>query len=932
MTRHLLNWQRCSAFALWWCLVVGGTSVAWAQADDVPRPALTLSWVLAVAQQAGRDEPPSKTPAASTAPAPSAVAPPSRTWAVARTPQGVYDLLQRADHRGALSLAAELVRLHPRDARAWVAQANAQWAAGQLLAAQATASQALASLGPMPELQRLQKTLTAEKALRGPVAPAQSPGWAQAQQGYQAYQQADFSKAVGWAQQAVQLAPDSKDYRGLLINALQGAERYAEVEQAIVEATARFGPDDRWRSSLSVVQGRFAIQAAADVYRALERADPVAATTHARRAVALAPDMSEYRMLLMDVLTRRELWADAEQVASEAVDEDGEDVIPLIFRAHLRHRLGRYAQSAGDFDGALARPMLDGVQRRWLVLIAADSALAAGDLVRAASLLAPGPADHAGDGEWRKAAEERRRVLAARPPRSSGPALPKPEGPDGHQAMAHDDVLPIFRCRTTPYGRACLVVPGAPQADAGYPLANRAYAAMAQHHTAEAADLAAQAVALAPRNVAYQQLWVEALVASGRPMAASTLVASALVDHPADVLWRVQAARVALALGQREQAQAHADQALVLGGLDPAAEVALLLDVGRTEAARLRLHETLNRRTPGDPPALSWAYLALRAGDDALAHGVFAAHAQQGALSAQAHGDAGFTALRLRLDADAEGHFKKAIDLTVAQLPSAQAAASSQPLFSLQRSVAEVSRRMGLMGSWTQGSERGQTGAGYTGLAASSLSTVAGLEAYWRPWGYQNGEYLEPFVRGYAVLRDSSGGPTGFGEGVASVGLRYKPMSAHSLMLSAWRQVPLNGSSAGDWLAQVSYFNGLGTDLRVDLPAWWTAQVSADAARGLRRGQVVASLDLRAGRNHRLGEGGGRWVVQPFVAWHTDHNTDLTPRQSSTVDVGLGLRRWFRESAYAAPMSSMDIELRQRVAHSGAKTSQATQIRVSWSY
>lgn len=930
MTSQPITWLRYGALALCWLLLGGCPAAVAAQADGTPHPVLALSWVLAVAQQVGRDEPPSKTPTASTAPAPSAAASPNRTLAAARTPQGVYDLLAQSDHRGALALGAELVRRDPGDVRAWVALANAQWAAGQLSAAQATAHQAQVRLGSKPELLRLQKALTAGQAPHKGAAPEQSPGWVQAQQGYQAYQQADFAKAVGWAQQAVQLAPDSKDYRGLLINALQGAERYAEVEQAIVEATARFGPDDRWRSSLSVVQGRFAIQAAADVYRALERADPVAATTHARRAVALAPDMSEYRMLLMDVLTRRELWADAEQVAREAVEEDGEDVIPLIFRAHLRHRLGRYAQSAVDFDGALARPMLDGVQRRWLLLIAADSALAAGDVVRATTLLAPGAADRANDDEWRHAVAERRQALAVRPPRSRGPA--PLDRLDEHPALAHDSVLPIFRCRTTPYGRACLVVPGAPQADAGYPLANRAYAAMAQHHTAEAADLAAQAVVLAPRNVAYLRLWVDALMASGRPVAASTVVASALADHPADVLWRVQAARVALALGQREQAQAHADQALALGGLEPSVEVELLLDVGRTEAARLRLHDTLDSSTQGDPPALSWAYLALRAGDDALAHAVFAAQAQRGALAAQAHGDAGFTALRLRLDADAEGHFKKAIDLNLAQWPSAQAASSSQPLLALKRSVAEVSRRMGLMGSWTQGSERGQTGVGYTGLAASSQSTVAGLEAYWRPWGYQNGEYLEPFVRAYAVLRDSSGGPTGFGEGVASVGLRYKPMSAHSLMLSAWRQVPLNGRSAGEWLAQVSYFNGLGTDLRVDLPAWWTAQVSADVARGLRRGQVVASLDLRAGRNHRLGDGGARWVAQPFVAWHTDHNSDLTPRLSSTVDVGLGLRRWFRESTYTAPMSSVDIELRRRVAHTGAKANQATQIRVSWSY
>ena len=47
------------------------------------------------------------------------------------------------------------------------------------------------------------------------------------------------------------------------------------------------------------------------------------------------------------------------------------------------------------------------------------------------------------------------------------------------------------------------------------------------------------------------------------------------------------------------------------------------------------------------------------------------------------------------------------------------------------------------------------------GGAPGQRVAQAGAEAYYRPWGFRNGQFVELFARGFATLHSEDGGVTG---------------------------------------------------------------------------------------------------------------------------------------------------------------------------
>jgi len=256
---------------------------------------------------------------------------------------------------------------------------------------------------------------------------------------------------------------------------------------------------------------------------------------------------------------------------------------------------------------------------------------------------------------------------------------------------------------------------------------------------------------------------------------------------------------------------------------------------------------------------------------------------------------------------------------------------SSELLFNTRRAVAEVSREWGLIASLSYRSAVAGLGVNPN---AGADSLQGGVEAYWRPWGYQNGQYAEVFARAFQTLYNQ-GGAAGGKTLQAAVGMRYKPVADQNLVLSFSRVISPSGGR-NDWLAQLGYSAGRGTDLRVDVPSWWTSRVSAEAGRYLSAGQTYALGEVQAGKSFRAGDGGmgadGRWVLFPHVSLAADYDSAAIKKGAAGGGPGLTARYWFNEDRYNAPRSYVDLSIQYRVKLVGAQRGRGLFVTSTLSY
>ncbi|MFX6226158.1 hypothetical protein ABTF68_22020, partial [Acinetobacter baumannii] len=82
---------------------------------------------------------------------------------------------------------------------------------------------------------------------------------------------------------------------------------------------------------------------------------------------------------------------------------------------------------------------------------------------------------------------------------------------------------------------------------------------------------------------------------------------------------------------------------------------------------------------------------------------------------------------------------------------------------------------------------------------------------------------------------------------------------------SLGRLIPLGSQSTADWLVQLAYSDGIGTDLRVDRPDWWTTQWYGEVGRYLRNPQTYGLASLQTGRSFRLDSVSDQLVLFPHL-------------------------------------------------------------------
>jgi len=215
------------------------------------------------------------------------------------------------------------------------------------------------------------------------------------------------------------------------------------------------------------------------------------------------------------------------------------------------------------------------------------------------------------------------------------------------------------------------------------------------------------------------------------------------------------------------------------------------------------------------------------------------------------------------------------------------------------------------MTSFAQGSPAIRFQSGPVG----NKTVQAGVEAYWRPFGYRNGRYVEVFARGFETLYNQAGGATGSGSLQSALGLRWKPLSQHNAVLSLSRVITREAQN--DWLAQAAYSQDHGTDLRVDAPSWWTTRISAEIGRYTQNPQTYGLASVQAGRSYRVASTEGKTVMFPHAVAAAEYNSTYAERLSMGAGPGVSLRYWFREDKYSAPRSYVDFSLQYRAHVSG---------------
>ncbi|RYF40359.1 MAG: hypothetical protein EOO25_12790, partial [Comamonadaceae bacterium] len=680
--------------------------------------------------------------------------------------------------------------------------------------------------------------------------------------GYKAFEQRAFGAAAERAREAVRLAPEQGSYWALLVNALIADQRLDEAAAVLLEAQQAAGAP-AVAASREALRRAQALRAGTAMYAALQAGNQAAALSAARAAVTYAPEHAGYRLTLASLLLQAGQYGEAETVSTEAIALLPDSAAALALRAHARQRLGRWPQARDDHDRALQQ-RVSAVTLRELRLMAADGALAAGEPARATALLATLPdSDADAAGRRRDAARQ-----AARPASGPAPAMPAP---------------PSIDCTGVETSQSCAVVAGARPPAPGFAAATQAYRALEMRDYPLALAGAAQAAAAAPDNRDYQLLLMEAAQAAGNPAQALAAATAALALDPADAGLLARRGRIHEQLGDAPRAREDFQAALAQARAD--GSVSRLAQVDR-------------------------AYLAVSLGDDRAAQEAFAQADAQGRLPVTALQDSAYASMRAGSDAQAVGYFKRAID--AAQEPSPALKLEPQLLFATRRAVADVSRTWGVLASLAYRNGGGVVpGFGVAPGSAGTKTLQAGAEVYWRPFGYRNGRYIEVFGRGFNTLYSQAGGATGSDSLQTALGIRWKPLGDHNAVLSVSR-VFSRGGTPDDWLAQAAYSLDHGTDLRVDVPSWWTTRVSAEAGHYLGQSQTYGLASVQAGRSLRVERGDGKVVLFPHAVAAAEYNSSYAESLAVGAGPGVSLRYWFREDRYTAPQSYVDFTLQYR--------------------
>ncbi len=171
--------------------------------------------------------------------------------------------------------------------------------------------------------------------------------------------------------------------------------------------------------------------------------------------------------------------------------------------------------------------------------------------------------------------------------------------------------------------------------------------------------------------------------------------------------------------------------------------------------------------------------------------------------------------------------------------------------------------------------------------------------------------------------------------------MRVKPFSSVNIMAALERTFPLGSSNVdGDWLVRLAYGSSIGTDLRVDVPSWWTSQLYAEVGHYLNASRNYFNSEWQVGRSYAIGGTGSRWVAFPHVVAAIDYDSKMKSEagggfssgDAGAIGIGNNVRYWFREDAYNAPRSYVDFSLQYRARVFGEDQAKGVFARLTYSY
>jgi Flp pilus assembly protein TadD len=894
-----------------------------------------------------------------------------------RIAEQAFGAYERGDYQQAYRTATEAARLRPDVARLRLLQIYAAQKLGRYDEARSLAQRAIADGLRDPALPGLAAApaaapgraggAAAPRATARPSAAEQAyqRAFAIATQAYDAYNADRMAEAAQKAEQAFRQQPQQGAWAMLWVAALETSGDLEGALQAATTALELGAPNrtDLMARQLRVKREQAIIPAQAG-YQALIALRPEEAVEPARKAVALAPEVTSHRLLLMSALLLSDRLEEGVTAASDAIAQDGEDTNALVMRGYLLQRLGRSAASNADFDTALGQDWLDPQQQRSVRLLAVDAAIAAGDRSRAERLLAPLQADALADedDDTRKAitdavTQRTRALRSARP----GVALTEANYPS-----------PIQQCRDTPYGTQCELMPADLQGEGG--AAQRAYAAYGRQDYQQAITDARQAVQAAPDSIPLQSLLTTALAAGDRTQQgeARQRLDSALATTPDDagllmqrgyLNQRVGAPQAALDDFRAADATGKApptvvlDQAYANAALGKRDEAARLLrgaiDSADQGEMKLDTSQRYNTRSSITNFEREWG-MTLSAGY----RGARQAATNLGGAAISTPGDSVFGTLEAfwrpqalnnrhgTLEAyarlantlyDEGGTFESLLAVDPCTGVATEDARDRAERLSQSRSVAGWPSTIGSFGV--------RYAFGQTGLSA----------------GIERRQFLGTATRRGGVYPDS-----------AAIRCRIQTESDRPLQVNTLARYRLD-SNAGGWMTYLTYGFYHGTGVRTDVNRWWNVSGYAQAgyswddnrahftidsldANGdpaqrlmasdgrLRRQQAFAAAELRAGRSYRFGADQTRWVVTPYLVlgadWIDQRSrvsgidypligtqsfalSDTDRSWSLGTGPGVGVRYWFREDHYNAARSYLDLAVQYRFALGGGDTQRA---------
>ncbi|EPJ77540.1 bacteriophage N4 adsorption protein A [Pseudomonas sp. CFII68] len=484
------------------------------------------------------------------------------------------------------------------------------------------------------------------------------------------------------------------------------------------------------------------------------------------------------------------------------------------------------------------------------------------------------------------------------------------------------------------------------------PLAIQGYRALEQGNVALAVDQARKAVAWAPEITANQQLLISALLAAKADVGAEQAASAALtLDDRQAAPWILRS-YARNRQGKTQAAQDDLHYAQSLAGLSAGEARDIRSAQAQSSPPVLLCQESTYGLTCSISPAnsgeqapvsdLQLAYDWVRAGDDEAAHTAFRKADATARLAPAPAQDAAYNAMRVHEDDEAVAYFKRVID----GQETAETPLSAQQLFDTRRTVGDVSRRLGLTSttSYRGNSSSGLSAAPGTSSSGSESNDLLqnSTELSWRPLGYRNGRFVELYGRITDTLwSKNSDSDTGADALQGALGVRVKPFSSVNIMAALERTFPLGSSNVdGDWLVRLGYGSSIGTDLRVDVPSWWTSQLYAEVGHYINDSRDYFNSEWQVGRSYAIGGTGSRWVAFPHVVAAIDYDSkmkseggnDFSSGDAGGIGIGNNVRYWFREDAYNAPRSYVDLSLQYRARVFGEDRAKGAFARLTYSY